>query len=512
MKNLLNNFIKLSILYSFLILTSCEKELYEAPIHENKSRTINLEQFKSETGLKNFNTNRKITPANETNKIISDINFNVDPDFIKAHLDDNNKETYTFKVYPINEIMKDKEYYNLIYEKYGNDWNEILLKIKEKEIAQQGEVKTDSIQMIYNKLDNTMLSKNCFGTTYIISCDGSCAAAGYSQCDGFACPTGECLLEVSYFGPCNTYDFTLPSPSFLSGPTVDGGGGISIFEPNPVDENCNGSITCSNYFQFVQFKLTLNDIERHFLENFPDLSNWIYQKLIKGHFSSNSVNSCKFLIKFKKEHPQCSLAQLDNWFPFEKSTLEFPLDQPDLDELDIDIPPQNLPSFSAFQAAFPSRDDPNYDTAEEIFSAIGGDVLELYNQGARNTCTIRISRALNYSGVTIPNIPGVTVKGADNKNYFTMVKNFAKWMKKTFGTPTGSNNIPGNLITENGEALPEMFHGKKGIYIMIVNSSYVEIFDATGHADIYNDDDCDGSCHFNVGSDIEVILFWELNN
>ncbi len=511
MKNLLNNILKLSILCNLLILTSCEKELYEAPIHQNKSRTLTLEQFKSETGLKNFNSNRKITPANVSNKIISDINFNIDPDFIKAHLDDFNKMTYTFKVYPINEIMKNKEYYNLIYEKYGNDWNEILLKIKDKETTLQGEVKTDSIQMIYNKLDNTMLSKNCFGTTYIVSCNGSCAAAGYSQCDGFACPTGECLLEISYFGPCNTYDFTLPSPAFLSDINSSGGGGVSIFEPNPIDDNCNGSITCSNYFQFVNFKLTLNENERHFLESFPDLSDWIYQKLIRSHFSSTSINSCKFLINFKKTHPQFSLAQLDNWFTFEKSTLEFPIDQPDLDDLDIDFPPQNLPSLGAFLAAFPSREDPNYDNGEKLFKAIGGDVLELFNQGAKNTCTLRVSKGLNYSGVTIPYIPGVTVKGADNKYYFTMVKNLAKWMEKTFGTPTGSNHLAGALAGETGENLPGLLNGKRGIYIMIVKNSYVEIFDATGHADIYIDDMCDGECHFDIGPDIEVILFWELN-
>ena len=40
----------------------------------------------------------------------------------------NNKITYSFKIYPIYQTLEDKEYYNLVYEKFGDQWNEIIRK------------------------------------------------------------------------------------------------------------------------------------------------------------------------------------------------------------------------------------------------------------------------------------------------------------------------------------------------------------------------------------------------
>jgi hypothetical protein len=109
--------------------------------------------------------------------------------------------------------------------------------------------------------------------------------------------------------------------------------------------------------------------------------------------------------------------------------------------------------------------DTNFTTAEQVYTSVGGAVLTKYNQGARNTCALRISKGLNYSGITIPNIPGVTVKGADNKNYFLVAKNLLTWMKNTFGTPTGSNHLTGSQGGANGVNFPTLLNGKQGIYI-----------------------------------------------
>lgn len=54
-----------------------------------------------------------------------------------------------------------------------------------------------------------------------------------------------------------------------------------------------------------------------------------------------------------------------------------------------------------------------------------------------DTCTIRMSRALNYSGVPIPaNFPGLrTALGADGLHYAFAVQEMRKFLTATFGQP-----------------------------------------------------------------------------
>ena len=149
--------------------------------------------------------------------------------------------------------------------------------------------------------------------------------------------------------------------------------------------------------------------------------------------------------------------------------------------------------------------------ASEVYQLVGGQLYanHLANPTAYgNACAIRVSRALNYSGVIIPQISGKTEKGSDNKNYFKNAKDLHSWMKKTFGTPTNSNHLTGTQGGKNGENFPALLSGKKGIYIMIAN--YPALF-ATGHADIINDTDCPGNCWFNPPGGVYTIDIWELN-
>lgn len=133
-----------------------------------------------------------------------------------------------------------------------------------------------------------------------------------------------------------------------------------------------------------------------------------------------------------------------------------------------------------------------------------------------NTCAIRLSKALNYSGVTIPNIPGQTYKGADNKYYFKAAYQLNLWMRKAFGTHDGDPTTPLNLnhysytqidAGEHGSNLPNLLQGKKGIY-----SIYSSDFGwASGHADLLNPDaTCGNKCHF-ADAPILRLDIWILN-
>ncbi len=148
-----------------------------------------------------------------------------------------------------------------------------------------------------------------------------------------------------------------------------------------------------------------------------------------------------------------------------------------------------------------------------MYTNIGGAVLAQYNTNPKkyqNTCALRISKALNYSEVTIQNIPGKTFKGADNKYYFLGVTALLKWMKLTFGIPTGTNHLRQAQGSVNGQNFPSLLAGKKGIYIMISNYPGDDCFGATGHADIINNSECDGGCYFDATCGVHEIFIWEL--
>jgi hypothetical protein len=180
------------------------------------------------------------------------------------------------------------------------------------------------------------------------------------------------------------------------------------------------------------------------------------------------------------------------------------------DDPNLTFPPQTLPTWANFNAAFPKHDDPLLDDPSEMYTSIGGQVLSQYNTAPtlhQNTCALRVSKALNYSGVTIP--AGTDrYQGSDGKYYFLSAKALLIWMKKTFGTPTGGNHLTGAQGGVNGENFPSLLAGKKGIYMMTPN--YPGLF-ASGHADMIENSVCDGNCYFNtVTGGIFEIYIWEL--
>ncbi len=186
------------------------------------------------------------------------------------------------------------------------------------------------------------------------------------------------------------------------------------------------------------------------------------------------------------------------------------------DNTNLTFPPQVLPGRANFAAAFPLDTDPRYNSPKKMYDSIGGDVATLYTGPNTNTCAVRLSRALNYSGVIIPNIPGQTLKGNDNKYYFKAAYQINLWMRKTFGTNPSTSITPHNSNHHSynqqqagpkGVNLPGLLGGKKGI-----NSIYSSDFKwATGHADMLKPDTtCGNNCHLN-DAPIFRLDVWNLN-
>ena len=132
------------------------------------------------------------------------------------------------------------------------------------------------------------------------------------------------------------------------------------------------------------------------------------------------------------------------------------------------------PSFEDLLENFPMDQDGNELPAGQVYKLIGGNVEAEFNRDPvayRNACALRVSRALNKSGIKIPRLTGQTLKGGDGNNYFFRASDLYKWMSRAYGKPLSTTRFAD-------------LSGKQGIYIM--RASYPRDFGAWGHATLFN--------------------------
>lgn len=266
------------------------------------------------------------------------------------------------------------------------------------------------------------------------------------------------------------------------------------------------------------FKNSLTSQQKAFWENQNNIGivKVLKDYLVDNSFDTQSKNFVRWAIGYFILHPNTPIDLFKSWFMGESEGEDGVYDAEYWENPNLTFPPQNLPSWSAFNSAFPKKNG-NHMPSSEVYQLVGGQLYSnhLANQPAySNACAIRVSRALNYSGVVVPNIPGQTEKGADNKNYFISAANLNAWMKKVFGNPT--NHFTGIQGGAQGVNFPALLANKKGIYIMI--PKYPAYF-ASGHADIWNGISCNSSCYFNIeqtlpngnSQGVAYINLWQLN-
>lgn len=215
----------------------------------------------------------------------------------------------------------------------------------------------------------------------------------------------------------------------------------------------------------------------------------------------------EWAMNYLVQNPNVGFAIFKNQFMTKKEGQDGNYDASYWDNPSLTFPPQTLPSWSNFNSNYPKHDDPLLDEPVEVYTAIGGQVLAAYNSNPdnyQNTCALRISKALNYSGVTIPAGVG-RYQGTDGKYYFLSAAALKKWMILTFGMPTGTNKITGAQGGVNGVNFLTLLAGKKGIYVMTPNypggsptatNPLGTGFCASGHADMIDNSICDGGCYF----------------
>jgi hypothetical protein len=131
---------------------------------------------------------------------------------------------------------------------------------------------------------------------------------------------------------------------------------------------------------------------------------------------------------------------------------------------------RGLPDFDTLLKNFPNPAD----DADTVKSTIGGSVDAAW---ITNTCAIRMSRTLNYSGIPLPpKFTGLNVvAGADGKWYAYRQRELRRWMQLNFGQPMLRHK------PSTGQISRADFSLGKGIIGFDIHFS-----NATGHVDLWD--------------------------
>lgn len=282
---------KLVSLFLVVLLTvflGCSEDIYEnSTSHSNAQKEkykISFAQFKREKGIKNFDLLKTIKSTSiNAREEGTDKGYVIDTTTIYRYTTQNNKITYSFKIYPIYQTLEDKEYYNLVYEKFGDQWNEIIFKNKEKDSIISGEPKTESSEMLYYKGFNTSITISDFCQTIIYDyhCTQETPFCTPGNCDGCS----SCVSESISYWPCEdptTIDQTIAEP--ISGSSAGAGSGgnalSGIYIPNPY--NGDADINNAEFMLACQVTAYTNLLS----QNFPSIgatltfNPWMHSNII----------------------------------------------------------------------------------------------------------------------------------------------------------------------------------------------------------------------------------------
>lgn len=141
-----------------------------------------------------------------------------------------------------------------------------------------------------------------------------------------------------------------------------------------------------------------------------------------------------------------------------------------------------LPSYDTLWVVYP--DYMTYPDPQDVKNLIGGNVNAVW---ITNTCAIRMSRALNYSGIVLPkSAHGMhTVSGSDAKRYAYRVRELRSWLNVTLDPPIF------DISKKAGTAFDKStIAGFKGIIAFDIAFS-----DATGHLDLWDSSNMTSESH-----------------
>ncbi|WP_144284025.1 type VI secretion system amidase effector protein Tae4, partial [Chryseobacterium echinoideorum] len=263
----------------------------------------------------------------------------------------------------------------------------------------------------------------------------------------------------------------------------------------------------SNYINGFNFNSGLSSAQNTWKAQNPALFDKILAYILLDY--PNRKDFGYWGINFLIQNPTTTSEQFKNWFMGESEGndggVEFNID--DYNGIQVQTH-TSLPGRNAFYNAFPKDGTVGMQNTA-VYQLIGGNLYNLhqtYPSTYWNACAIRVSRALNYSGHSVPVFKNKfgqqrTEKGADGKNYILDAASMLAYMLKAY-----PNNPPLHLENKTQEEYLQALKGKWGIYIMLPKPNVN--FGATGHADFFSYSGCLSHCYF---QNAKEIYFWELN-
>ena len=259
-------FLKLAFLLTFLLFFSCNDDLYNNHEHnlgENKNQ-ISLSQFKKETKIKDFKTIIKsnIQAMKSTNRTAELSDFVIDTLAIQRHISENNKATYSFRIYPMSNVSQPNEIFNLVYRLENNNWEQSILSLTKKSNSLPNEEQFENKTLLFDSKTTSTTARAgevCISEMYVFHCTGCtgqcdmCSACvtrtlviyfcgnsgGASGGGGDPNSGGSTSFVQSGQQPSNPYEFT---PNMFDNPVYD--------DPNYVN-----AIKAQHFFSHLTFGL-----------------------------------------------------------------------------------------------------------------------------------------------------------------------------------------------------------------------------------------------------------------
>jgi hypothetical protein len=563
----------LALFTSLLIFTfySCEKDLYENQI-QNEQNNISMQKVRLQDIEKAMSEkiNQKIISIKEQKKksineqgkfeYNSSLDIYIDTENGRL-INHNGKISYTFPMFRENENKLENIVFgvenNSIYgiEIFSYDLTDL-----ELNHLKNGDYVDVSNKTVIELIESSRFSGDSFPCTLIVSeqaSEGFVYTYGvFVRCGypGASCPPGACDSgggggEGENQNDSNTGNNTTgytPSGYIPTGGNPNGGVGnfptgdsINIYhQPGGNQGTGNPNTTGGVYGNggldgtgitttpVVSSTLTIKQIKQNFLTTanlnqqqldwwnsntnsatVTLLSTYLFNNQIIDVDMPNQYEFAVWAINYNISHPATTPEKFSNWFMTPREGIDGNYDQSYWEDPNLNFQSQSLPTFADFDAAYPRQ------SGTVLIGIIGGDVEQAYINNPNNVrgfCALKVSKGLNDSGVTIPNIPGKTIKGGDNNYYFLNAKALNVWMRKTFGvSPTNSSHIriTNSQAGVNGENLPTLTANIKGIYSLVSSNPNW----ASGHADLLNaNGTCIFGCHFS-DAPIDFIDIWILN-
>lgn len=570
MKNNLKK-IRILLIMLFALFFSCEKDLYENAINQEKNgykfKSIKLSEVKKHNiktsnainKIQNYSENASLRTTEAYGKIIDATN-------VIYLAKEDGSESFTFRILQPEGL---KYFENIIINNYPNGAIEVLsAKFNLNKTLELTKIQNNLNESListevskYNKDTNTFSSYECITIGYydlVFACEGD--NEGYWECyneDGsekmvqvFVTIYEDCSFDS---GGGNSGGVTIGNPPTGGGSSSEGGSGGesgAIFIPNPYEGDPDPSnasfvfagkvstflntlkinnpviqnILTSNYWVYpaiVDFMrnndgLTLEnkDAVSFALNNIETVFNSIYQN--SNNLSESEINQLKYkAFIFLLNNPGTTSEKYLNWFLGRVEGKDSFYNDSFWQNSNLNFPQQQLPTWNDFNNSFPRNSDGTLMTGtDNVFGYVGGSVLQARIDNpdtTNNTCALKVSIALNGSGVVIPNIPGQTLEGGSafaGKFFFLNAKALNNWMKLTFGTnPSNPNHHQFNQDQggTNGEGFVSALNDLQpnhGIFTMLPISA-IE-FGASGHCDIFDGTNCGSHCYFDSANEINI--------